>query len=428
MKNWAGNLEFHPKTILTPATTEEAQFQIKQQISQNKTIRMRGTAHSWTGLIATSDTYLHLDKMQGVISADPEKQLITAYAGTKLKLFGEVAFKHKLALPNQGDVDHQSLAGSMGTGTHGTGISLQSISNQLRAAKLISGTGEIVEVDGEKNPDLLKALGVSIGSLGLVTEATVKMHPAYKLKVESFSEDMSTALGHFKKRLHENRHLEMFYFPVGDWSMVKLMNLTDEEPSARSKLNKVTDLVLENWLYEGLNILAGKIGTYKGIDALMRKFVSHNQKVDWSHRAFPTERTVRFMEMEYNLPIEKFESVFEELKVTIKKHNFQTLFPIEIRFVKGDDLWLSPAYQRDSVYFAIHTYITEDYRPYFNEMQSIFKRHGGRPHWGKWHSLTHDDLAAVYPKWQDFHQIRSELDPKGLWLNPHLRSMFYKTK
>lgn len=428
MKNWAGNLEFHPKTILTPASTQEASNLVKQQISQNKSIRMRGTGHSWTGLIATDETYLHLDKMQGVIHAQPEKNLITAFGGTKLKLFGEEAFKHKLALPNQGDVNHQSLAGSMSTGTHGTGVTLQSISNQLRAAKIISGSGDIVEFDSEKHPDHIKALAVSMGSMGLITEATVKMLPAYKLKVETFSEDMKTALEKYPDRLKNNRHLEMFYFPVGDWSMVKLMNMTEDAPTARSKMNEVSDLVLENWLYEGLNILAGKIGSYKGIDSVMRKFVSHTKKVNWSHLAFPTERTVKFMEMEFNLPIEKFETVFEELKASIKKNNFQTLFPIEIRFVKGDELWLSPAYQRDSVYFAVHTYFTENFRPYFQEMQNIFKRHGGRPHWGKWHSLTHDDLEKVYPKWQDFHKVRLELDPKGLWLNSHLRSMFYKAK
>jgi FAD/FMN-containing dehydrogenase len=130
------------------------------------------------------------------------------------------------------------------------------------------------------------------------------------------------------------------------------------------------------------------------------------------------------MEMEYNLPVEKFEEVFEEIQASIKKNKFETLFPIEIRYVKGDDLWLSPAYQRDSVYIAIHTYIIENYRPYFEGMQKIFKRHGGRPHWGKWHTLGHDDLQQIYPKFQDFLNLRKDLDPKGVWLNEHLKSLF----
>ena len=428
MKNWAGNLKFEPKNILAPASTEEAQTMIKDHLQKKQTIRMRGSAHSWTGLISTSDSFLHLDNMQGLIEVDSEKKLVKAKAGTKLFLFCDEAYKHNLALPNQGDINHQSVAGALSTGTHGTGITLQSMANQLQGLTLVTGKGEKLTIDEAKNADMMKALSVSLGSAGLITEATVKMIPAYKLKVETFSEDMRTSLLKYKKRLEENRHLEMFYFPVGDWSMVKLMNQTKEETSPHSKFQKVSDLVLENWVFEGLNILAKSTNTYDQLDKVMRKFVDQKVFVNWSHLAFPTERTVRFMEMEYNLPVEKFEEVLEELKASIKKYKFKTLFPIEIRFVKGDDLWLSPAYQRDSVYFAVHTYIKENYRPYFEEMQRIFKRHGGRPHWGKWHNLKHHDFEAVYPKFHEFIKLRTELDPQGVWLNDHLRSLFYHSK
>lgn len=428
MKNWAGNLNFQPRNILAPSSTEEALGMVQSQLKNNQTIRMRGSSHSWSDLIETSDAFLHLDNMQGLIEVDADNKLVKAKAGTKLFLFGDEAFKHNLALPNQGDVNHQSVAGALSTGTHGTGIGLQSMANQLQALTVISGKGEVIKIDNEQHPDMMQALSVSLGSAGLITEATVKMTDAYKLKVETFAEDMKLSLANYKQRLTDNRHLEMFYFPVGDWSMVKLMNQTQDGPSPHSKLQKVRELVLENWVFEGLNILANSTNTYKSVDKVMRKFVDHKTFVNWSHRAFPTERTVRFMEMEFNLPVEKFEEVFEELKTSIKKNQFQTLFPIEIRFVKGDQLWLSPAYQRDSVYFAIHSYIKEDFRPYFEEMQRIFKRHGGRPHWGKWHGLKYKDLEAVYPKWHDFLKLRAQLDPQGVWLNKHLRTLFYQTK
>ena len=426
MKNWAKSFEFHPKKILAPSTTEEAQSMVHEHIKNKQTIRMRGSAHSWTGLISTTDSYMHLDNMQGLIEVFEEQKIVNAKAGTKLFLFGEEAFKHKLALPNQGDVNHQSVAGALSTGTHGTGIKLQSMANQLQGLTLVTGSGEILKVDKEKNPDMMNALSVSMGSAALITEAKVQMTSAYKLKVETFPEEMTESLSHYKKRREENRHLEMFYFPVGNWSLVKMMNETNDKESPPSKMGEISELLLENYLYEGLNILANKTKGYKGIDTFMRKFVGHKTFVNWSHRAFPTERNVRFMEMEYNLPIEKFEEVFQEMQASIKKNKFETLFPIEIRFVKGDELWLSPAYKRDSVYIAVHTYISENYRPYFEAMQSIFKRHGGRPHWGKWHTLVHDDLKQVYPKWDDFLKLRNELDPKGIWLNDHLRSVFHK--
>lgn len=426
MKNWAKSFEFHPKKILSPTSTEEAQTLVKDHLKNGQSIRMRGSSHSWTGLVSTSESFLHLDDMQGIVEVMPEKNLIRAKAGTKLFRFGEEAFSHGLALPNQGDINQQSLAGALSTGTHGTGITLQSMANQLQGLTMVNGEGEILCLDKEKNQDVMNALSVSFGSAGLITEATIKMNKAYKLKVESFAEDMKTSLDKYKTRLGENRHLEMFYFPVGKWAMVKIMNETAEEISPPSSLSKMADVVLENWLYEGLNIMAHKTGSYKSIDSFMRKFVGHKTNTDWSHRAFPTERTVRFMEMEFNLPVEKFEEVFWEIQNVIEKNNFETLFPIEIRFVKGDDLWLSPAYGRDSVYFAIHSYIDENFRPYFEAIQHIFKRHGGRPHWGKWHSFAFDDLEKVYPKWHDFLKIQKEMDPKGVWLNDHLRSLLQR--
>jgi FAD/FMN-containing dehydrogenase len=203
------------------------------------------------------------------------------------------------------------------------------------------------------------------------------------------------------------------------------MNQTTEQVSPRSRIKKISEMVLDNWLFEGMNILASKSKKYSEIDQLVRRFVGHDTFIDWSHRAFPTERTVRFMEMEFNLPIDKFEEIFLEIQACIEKNKFETLFPIEIRFVKGDNLWLSPAYQRDSVYFAIHTYKSENYRPYFEEIQKIFIRHSGRPHWGKWHSLTEKELAPLYPRWDDFKKIRRELDPQGIWLNNHLKTLFH---
>lgn len=419
MKNWAKNLEFQPNSIHAPTSALEIQGIVKQHAGH---IRTRGSAHSWTELIKSEDAYLHLDNLQGIISVDKNNHTITAHAGTKLALFGAEAFKHGYSMVNQGDINSQSLAGSMSTGTHGTGLSLKSMANLIESLRMVDGHGELITISKESEQN--KAAGVSFGSLGIITDATVKMLPAYKLKVESFHEDLSVSLVKHSERIKNNRHLEMFYFPVGDWSMVKMMNITQDEVSKKSFAHQFNDVVLENWLYEGINVLATKTGSYKRLDAFMRKFVSHQVKVNWAHHAFPTHRSVRFMEMEFNLPVAKFEEVLDEIKAYIKRHKVETLFPIEIRFVAKDDLWLSPAFDRDSVYFAVHTYITENFRPYFEGVQEIFKKHQGRPHWGKWHSLSASYFSQVYPKWDAFLKVRKEFDPQERFLNPHLRSLF----
>lgn len=422
MKNWAGNLVFEPSEVMTPDSVEEIKSAVKKAAQLKKKIRTRGTGHSWTGLIATNEIYLHLDKLQGVIEVDQSQNSIKAFAGTKLFLFGEEAFKSKLAMENQGDINKQSIAGATSTGTHGTGVTLQSVANQISAMTIINSRGEEIHID--KNSPYFQAARLSLGSLGIISDMTFSLTEAYKLKEKSFAEDFNQSLAKFQERLKSNRHLEMFYFPVGDWSLTKMMNISQEEPSSKNFLHTANEIVLENWLYTQLNRIASSTGRYKLIDKIMRTFVSPKENVDWSHRAFPTERSFKFMEMEYNLPLEKFQSVMEEVRAAIKKHNFQTLFPIEIRFVKADELWLSPAYQRDSVYLAVHTYISENYRPYFDCMEEIFQRHGGRPHWGKWHTMKKDKLKEVYPRFEEFLSVRKEFDPDGMFLNDHLKEIF----
>lgn len=422
MKNWAGNLEFHPTQVLAPQSVEEIKAIILKAKQENKNIRTRGTGHSWTGLIATNDLYLHLDNYQGIIEVNEARKMVKAKAGSKLHLFGEEAFKSKLAMENQGDINKQSIAGATSTGTHGTGITLQSVANQISAMTIINARGEEIVID-ESSP-YFQAARLSLGSLGIIADLTFKLSEAYKLKENSFAEDFSQSLSGFKSRLKGNRHLEMFFFPVGDWSFTKMMNVTNEEPTKKNILHTMNEIVLENWLYTQLNRISSGTGRYKLIDKIMRTFVSPKENVDWSHRAFPTERSFKFMEMEYNLPVEKFETVMEEVRAAIRKNNFQTLFPIEIRFVKGDPLWLSPAYERDSVYLAVHTYISENYRPYFDCMEEIFQRHGGRPHWGKWHTMKSDKLKIAYPRFNEFLKVRKEFDPDGMFLNDHLIDIF----
>jgi len=422
MKNWAGNLDFTPSAILNPKTKEEIKSIIQGAIEEKKGIRTRGSGHSWTGLIETNQIFLHLDNMRGIIEVNSKEQTIKAHAGTKLSFFGDEGFKHNLSLPNQGDINKQSLAGATSTGTHGTGLSLQSMSNQISALTIINGKGEEVSID-QASP-YFEAARLSIGSLGIISDITIKLIPSYKLKVNTFTENIDEAVKKCEERLQKNRHLEMFYFPVGDWSLTKIMNETDEEVTPKGFFHKFNEVIVENWLYRQMNKIASSTGRYKLIDKVMQSFVSSEEKIDWSHRAFPTERDVKFMEMEYNLPIEQFHSVFSEIKQAIKKNNFQTLLPIEIRFVKKDSIWLSPAFERDSVYFAIHTYITEDYRPYFDCIEEIFKKNQGRPHWGKWHTYKKNDFLKVYPKFEDFMKIRNEFDPNGIFLNNHLKEIF----
>ena len=420
VENWAKNFNFTPLKTHAPATLAELKAAVLEAGQSEQNIRVRGSGHSWNPLIASSQHYLHLDRLQGITHVDPELKRARVLAGTKLETLGHEAFKHRLSMINQGDINRQSLAGSTSTGTHGTGLSLQSISNQITALSYVDAQGELRETrwgDADFN-----ALRLMLGSLGIVYEIELQLMESYRLKEETCLRRRDDFLSTLQEDVKENRHFELFYFPVGEWALVKKMNPTTEVIE-QTPVSKFIQKHLEGPIYEALNVLASRSQNYQLCDKIMQKFVSHQVRSDWSHEIFPSNRDIRFMEMEYNLPLESFSQAFEDILRFIQKHRIQTLFPIEIRFVKADDIWLSPAYQRASVYFAVHTYRGEDHRFYFEGVQEIFRHYQGRPHWGKWHSLKAQDFAKLYPRFADFNRLRKDLDPKGVFMNDYLKEI-----
>jgi FAD/FMN-containing dehydrogenase len=137
-----------------------------------------------------------------------------------------------------------------------------------------------------------------------------------------------------------------------------------------------------------------------------------------------TVRAVRFNEMEWAVPAGRGADALREIKALIGRREFPLMFPLEIRWVKGDDLWLSPNHGRDSVHISVHQYVGMPWEAYFDAVQAICLNHGGRPHWGKMHSLKAAQLSRLYPRWDDFLALREKMDPAGVFLTPYLRGLF----
>lgn len=135
---------------------------------------------------------------------------------------------------------------------------------------------------------------------------------------------------------------------------------------------------------------------------------------------FTTNRTVRFREMEYAVPLAVVPEALREVRSLIERRGWRISFPIEVRAAASDDNWLSTAYGRETGYLAVHRYFREDPREYFAAVEQIMAGLGGRPHWGKLHSRTAADLRKVYPRFDDFLLVRDELDPERRFANPYL--------
>ncbi|MBL7666339.1 MAG: FAD-binding protein [Bacteriovoracaceae bacterium] len=413
-----------PKKILKPKTTYEIVQIVKEAAIHKQKIRLIGSGHSWTPLIVSDDIFITLDDFQGVSEVDKVKKTALVKAGTKLKFLGEELFKHGLAMENLGDIDVQSIAGASSTGTHGTGQNLRSISNQIIELTYINGEGELITCSEQVNPEIFSAIRVSVGSFGILCTLRLKLVESYKLNMSLFPERLDDCLKKWVQYVSQNRHFEVFMFPMSEMCLVKTMNETKVDVPNKKIERWINDIVMENWLYGLFNRVAEKFKIYHVLARILDKFLSARTVIDWSQRVFATHRSVKFYEMEYGIPAENFLECVQKIREAIKVNKFQTLFPIEIRFVKRDEIYLSPCYQRDCVYFAVHMYIAQSPTEYFTALEKIFQSYGGRPHWGKMHQANAHYLSKVYPKWNEFITLRNKSDSQKIFLNSYLTELF----
>ena len=425
MENWAGNVKWTPQEVLLPKTEDEIAAIIKKATSSGKSIRTVGSHHSFTPLLATNSVSLSLDDMQGLISKEPNNRAI-AWAGTKLKRLSELLAENGLAQENMGDINVQSLAGAISTGTHGTGITLGSVGTQVEEITFVNGLGELVTLNEENNYHEFKCAQLSLGSLGVITRMKVRCKEAYNLELDIRKEKLSDVLANLDAIVNENRHFEFYSIPNSQWSQTKRSNIVSQEAGTTSKFSAfINDIVLENWALQLLCSINKTIpSSSKTISNLIGSFISNEKKIQQSHKVFSTVRNVKFTEMEYNIPYESYQDVVKELLKLIDKNNYRISFPQEHRFVQADDIYLSPAHNRKSAYIASHVYKGMDNKRYFKDLEDLFVDFGGRPHWGKMHTRDAAFFRKVYPKFDDFLQVRAKHDPNGVFLNDYLKKVF----
>lgn len=418
-RNWSGS-QSSAARIVQPSQISELQSLVKTHAH----IRAVGARHSFSPLAKTDEILLNLDQFKGVVAFDQEKTQCTVRAGTRLYDLGEYLTPINQALINQGDIDQQSLAGAISTGTHGTGIDLPCISAFVEGFELLTAAGELLQCDAQQNTEIFQAGRVALGSLGILTQITLQNRPQYKLKEQIRLCSLKNIFTHIDQWKHQHRHIEFWAFLHADQVMLKTLDKTEDDIQPRQESWPPEDALLT--LCSELTRLLPKTNPY--LQKLLGVFVKPTCYVDWSSRIFPTPRQTKFNEMEYQLPVEQGLQCLEEVLATLRKHKVPMFFPIEFRYVKGDEIWLSPFYQRDSVSISIHQFYKQDYHAIFDLVEPILQKYQGRPHWGKLHSMSAASLRELYPKWDDFMVLRQQLDPQQKWLNAYLKELFLSGK
>jgi FAD-linked oxidoreductase len=415
-RNWSGIQHSYPAQRLAPKDEGELAAAI---VTAPAPVRVVGSGHSFTGLIPTDGTLVTLDAMSGITGWDGDRAQVMA--GTRLGALGPALAGKGRAMANLPDINKQSLGGALGTGTHGTGRTIKAIHGDVAALTLVTATGKVIEADARRRPDVLAAAQVSLGALGVITRATLNTTANRRLKRQVWVEPLEESLAKAEERWAKHRNFEFYAVPFTGLAA----NISHDETDAAATVRPPSqdDAFLEV-LRSLRNLLGFSTGMRKAAAKALLGGTAPETAIDEGWKLLSTERPVRFNEMEYHLPAEVHLKVLAEVVALIEKERPDVFFPIEVRRIAPDDALLSPFQGGERGSIAVHAHYKDDYRLLFELVEPVFLRNGGRPHWGKLHSLKGAQLAALYPRWGEFLEVRRELDPDGRLLNPYLKALF----
>ncbi|TQK20017.1 FAD-linked oxidoreductase [Microbacterium sp. SLBN-154] len=421
-RNWGRTAQAKPVRAEFPATAEAVERAVGAAARRGLRIKPVGSGHSFSGIAVAPDVLLDLSALSGIVSIDRETRQVTLGAGTSLHQVPRLLARHGLAMENLGDIDRQTIAGAISTGTHGTGIAFGGLATQIVGATIVTGTGETRRI-AEDDP-VLAAVSLGLGALGVLVDVTVQCVPAFHLEAVERPEPLDDVVAGLQERAQAADHFEFYWFPHTEVALTKT-NRRLPETTPRRPLPRVgrfvDETVLANGVYRGMCAVGAALPpVIPSFSRLATRVTGDRTYLDRSHRVFTQRRGVRFREMEYALPADNVARAFAEVRSLIAAERWRISFPLEVRFASGDDRWLSTAYGRATGYIAVHRYFREDPTAYFAAVEEIMLAHGGRPHWGKLHTLGADALRERYPRFDDFLELRRAFDPDGLFRNEYL--------
>ncbi|GAA1582373.1 MULTISPECIES: D-arabinono-1,4-lactone oxidase [Kribbella] len=427
-RNWSGTESATGIEVLRPGSVDELAAAVKTAAAQGKKLKAIGSGHSFTGCSVPEQVMVRLDGLSSILHADQASGRVTVGAGTGLRKLNAGLAAFDLAMANLGDIDKQTVSGAISTGTHGTGAKLGGLATQLVGLDLVTADGSVLHCSAEVHPDVFAAARISVGALGVISSLTLQCVPAFLLRAQEMPLPLADVLDGFDEFADGNDHFEFYWFPHTEIALTKRNNRVGAgvaaAPVGRVR-GWVDDELLSNKVFELTNRLAvRRPGTVPRINRLASRALSAREYVDASYKVFCSERNVVFRESEYAVPRENVVEVLRRLRDWIDTSGARIPFPIEVRVAAADDIWLSTASGRATAYIAIHQYHRLPHDPYFRAFERIVADYGGRPHWGKLHTLTATDLRARYPRFDDFLAVRDRLDPHRVFANAYTRQVF----
>jgi FAD/FMN-containing dehydrogenase len=405
--NWFGEQYFVPQYVARPKTEEDVRQIVLAARRLGLPIRASGAGHSNPAIVPTPGIHVDFDEFRDVISVDHDTLRVVVRPGIRVGDLSRILRTQGMSLNNQGDIDTQSIAGAIVTATHGAGITLPCLSAQMVAARIVTADGTILDLSAEKDGELFKAFRTSLGMFGLIVSITIQAVPSYNIHKRSWNTDTEDCLASLQELLRENRTFWFFWLPLKE--SADLYELPGG--AVPSKATREHD-ICHMRVYNAVPVADPPPALDPG------------EQFGHSSAIYPNVYLPNFREVEYAVPFALFEQTFEELRHLFQTKYPKALYPIECRAVKADDSYLSAYSERDGYALSVSGPLEEASWAMLRDIDAVFDRYDGRPHWGKHHFMSPSRMEKLFPHYDDFKRLRREIDPDGIFLNDHLRALF----
>ena len=421
--NWAGTVTSRPASWREPTSDDEAASLVRAARARGGRVRVVGAGHSWSAVAAPDDVAVSLDRLAGLASLDPERGLATVRAGTRLRDLNAALAARGFALPIVGSIAAQSLAGATATGTHGSSLVHGNLSSLVRAMKLVDGRGELTTL-GEGDPRLPGAR-LSLGALGVVTELTVRVEPAFHLLCTVERAPVRAAARDLETIARSAEYVKVWWLPHARHAYVYRYERTRLPPSPwPARVRWVEDHVVHAHVFPAVVALEARAPRLvPAVNWLVGPTLTHGPRVAPSALALSTPMPFVHRETEAALPLARASEAFERIVSLLLGPGHHVNMPVELRFVPADDAWLSPAHGADTCQIGVYAGGVPGIDETFAALWRVLGALPARPHWGKELSRGGHDaaaLAALYPRLGDFQALRGELDPERVFSSPFL--------
>ncbi|KAJ2376067.1 D-arabinono-1,4-lactone oxidase [Coemansia sp. RSA 2611] len=429
--NWARTFSSQPRFYLAPTTEQEIVRIVRIARSYSMTVKPIGSGHSPSDIACTDSIMLNMDKMNRVLAHDAQACTATVEGGMRLHELHNVLVQRNMALSTLGSISDQSIAGALATATHGTGINYSDLSAMVVELTLVDGRGHVRTCNTETDSDLFAAARCSLGALGVITRVTVQCEPAFWLHAVQEPARLGPVLDNLFEVIGSAEHVRVWWFPHSDNAVVWRANRTQRRQRTNPE-SFVRDRLYGFHVYQ-LQLLKARVWP-DNIPALSRehfarRFDRRLEWVDQGFRVFNFDCLFPQYVNEWAVPVERAADALRALQAWVdgeeqKRSGVRVHFPVEIRFVQRNDVWLSPAYNQDVCYIGVIMYRPYHrpvpYKRYWSAYEDIMRAHGGRPHWAKAHKMYFHELQQRYPRFLDFARVRRDCDPDNIFVNDYL--------